>query len=139
MKLDPNNKTHVKIKKTLKIIGPIFIIIGIFFIARAIISFMYSFNHFSELSFNNMSSSSEFINFLIGAIFLGIGGQFTKIGYLREFVKYTSEEVSPIAKETINYVMKDIKEEKNDLIYCKHCGKKISSDSTYCQYCGKKL
>lgn len=26
-----------------------------------------------------------------------------------------------------------------DMMYCKHCGKKIESDSTFCKYCGKRL
>lgn len=30
-------------------------------------------------------------------------------------------------------------EEKTDMMYCKHCGKRIESDATYCRYCGKKL
>lgn len=26
-----------------------------------------------------------------------------------------------------------------DMMYCKHCGKRIESDSTFCKYCGKRL
>ena len=28
---------------------------------------------------------------------------------------------------------------KSDMMYCKHCGKRIESDSTFCKYCGKRL
>ena len=29
--------------------------------------------------------------------------------------------------------------EEPDMMYCKHCGKRIESDSTFCKYCGKRL
>ena len=29
--------------------------------------------------------------------------------------------------------------EEIDMMYCKHCGKRIESDSTFCKYCGKRL
>ena len=28
---------------------------------------------------------------------------------------------------------------EQDMMYCKHCGKRIESDSTFCKYCGKRL
>lgn len=28
---------------------------------------------------------------------------------------------------------------ESDMMYCKHCGKRIEEDSTFCKYCGKRL
>ena len=35
-------------------------------------------------------------------------------------------------------IKKGLIEDETNLVFCKHCGKKIESDSKFCRYCGKE-
>ena len=61
----------------------------------------------------------------------------------------TSTPPKPIIEEVVVPVTAPVNEhlpqnevtqfEESDMMYCKHCGKRIESDSTFCKYCGKRL
>lgn len=66
-----------------------------------------------------------------------------------EVHKDTSLPSEPIIEEVVEPVTAPFDEnipqneitqfEEPDMMYCKHCGKRIESDSTFCKYCGKRL
>ena len=50
------------------------------------------------------------------------------------------EEVITIKEEEVDFHQQPADTvEKNEMMYCKHCGKRIEADSTFCKYCGRRL
>ena len=66
-----------------------------------------------------------------------------------EVHEVTTTPPEPIIEEVVVPVTAPVNEhlpqnevnqfEESDMMYCKHCGKRIESDSTFCKYCGKRL
>lgn len=44
-----------------------------------------------------------------------------------------------IYKGSIGTIAKEVADNINNAIYCKHCGAKIDGDSKFCKVCGKQL
>ena len=58
---------------------------------------------------------------------------------LREISSKSAEINSSGVEITARAIKKGFTEtEKNDTIFCKHCGKEIEEDSKFCRYCGKE-
>jgi hypothetical protein len=58
----------------------------------------------------------------------------------------TLQEIKPkleivTEEESVHQMDNQIKEELliPDMMYCKHCGKRIEADSKFCKYCGGRL
>lgn len=50
------------------------------------------------------------------------------------------EEVVAIKEDVVDPPQKPIDYNYNiEMMYCKHCGKRIEADSTFCKYCGKRV
>lgn len=52
---------------------------------------------------------------------------------IQEEVVEIKEEVTDFPQQSVDSIV-DI-----EMMYCKHCGKRIEADSTFCKYCGKKV
>ena len=51
-----------------------------------------------------------------------------------------AEVVSQKYKEEIGQVQHNTNNIDNiEMMYCRHCGKRIEADSAFCKYCGKRL
>ena len=50
-----------------------------------------------------------------------------------EDVVETKDEVTDLSQQSVDSMV-DI-----EMMYCKHCGKRIEADSTFCKYCGKRV
>lgn len=55
-------------------------------------------------------------------------------------LRETFTKQANISKDAIETTVRSIKNSitKDDVIYCKHCGKSIDSDSQFCKFCGKR-
>ncbi|MCK9471906.1 MAG: zinc ribbon domain-containing protein [Bacilli bacterium] len=88
------------------------------------------------------------INFL-GIFILFPGLVCLSYGYMGKVARYQAQEMAPIAKDTVNYMLDGTRDElsktigavkgNNDVIECMSCGEDNSSDSAYCNHCGQKL
>ncbi|MGN1295201.1 MAG: zinc ribbon domain-containing protein, partial [Bacilli bacterium] len=135
------NNRHESIKKVLKVIGPIFILVGIALFITTIINM-------TSLSFDNFGFNALTGFGAVGC--LGLGSMGCAIGYGREMAKYGVDEYGPVAKDVhTNYIrpmmketVKDIKEvihENDKVIVCPKCGASNQEGSKFCDQCGKVL
>ena len=94
---------HYKNKKLLKILGFVFLIIGIILALIGLISF--------GISFNNMSMPNFFTFFLLfpGFILIGIGTILLRFGYMKEVGGYIKNESIPIINEASEEIKPTIK------------------------------
>lgn len=55
-------------------------------------------------------------------------------------LRETFTKQANISKDAIETTARSIKNGiiKDDVIYCKHCGKSIDSDSQFCKFCGRR-
>lgn len=54
-------------------------------------------------------------------------------------VSETNDEIAPVEIEQMNDAVEKVESDNNiEMMYCKHCGKRIEADSTFCKYCGKQ-
>lgn len=83
-----------------------------------------------------------------GFIMMSAGGACLSYGYMGQVARYTSSEISPVVKDTANYLIEGTKEEIADLVgkirgkttmYCPKCGDKVEADEIFCDKCGTML
>jgi RNA polymerase subunit RPABC4/transcription elongation factor Spt4 len=157
--MEQHNK-HNEIKQILKVIGPIMIIVGIVLLVIAFRStFMNPFDHISMMGFGNQRQNKFYLGF-IGLPLIAIGAGITNFAFMGEVARYTSKEISPVAKETFNYLANGTKEGIKDIteaihegkrrsegpsvatdegIKCLSCGIFNNRDANFCKNCAKKL
>ena len=150
------------IKKALKIIGPIFAVIGL---TLTIVGFVNFFTTLGDGGFPKL-----FFFAFIGLPLLGIGAGITFTAFRQEITKYYVKETAPIlnqaakdispAIQTMTHAVKDGLTEKlvcacgkeNDFTdkYCAECGAPLvplcpkcnavlDKDAKFCDQCGEKL
>lgn len=136
-------KQDPKVKKKLKKYGKTITTIGVILFAIAILSF------FSAMQGGGMPRYF-FLGF-IGLPMIGIGSAMLRYGYMGEVARYTSSEVAPVAKDTINYMLDETKEnvadfvqtikgkEQKEKLTCPYCHDLVEQDEVFCDKCGRKL
>ncbi len=122
-------KKHERTKKVFKVLGPLFLALGIGGFILGAIS-MFSF----ETSLFPLMIVSPFLVF--------IGGTLSAFGYRREMSRYVSHETTPV----INEAAKDIKPALSQFAQavrsgstCPHCGSPVDKDAKFCDQCGAAL
>ena len=91
----------------------------------------------------------------IGVPLLFLGSVFTILGFLGDVARYQAQEVAPVGKDVVNYmvdgtkdsiktVARSIKEGLSDdyddkKVICERCFTENDSDAKYCDNCGYKL
>ena len=157
--IDPK---HEEKRKALRIIGFICLIPGIILIVAGFVGF------FSGVSsmFNAVGTPGMDIGTRPGGsntfflIFLGMPLMFAgliclRLGFQGAVARYVSGEISPVAKDTVNYVADGVEDEVEDLarhvakgisstggikekilVLCPKCKTKNDEDAKFCKSCG---
>lgn len=113
---------------------------GLLFIAISIIEFFIVFGSFE---------SPKLTWLFIIAMPLVTGGSIClKYGYMGAVIRYTSSEVAPVAKDTVNYMIDGTKDSIAGVIQevrgekfntCPKCNKKNPHTAKFCDNCGHSL
>lgn len=129
-----------ELRKKLRIIGFVLVIVGGICDAIAIIDFFSAFGSFNR--------PTLFWLFFIGMPLLFAGGVCLSYGYMGSVARYTSSEIAPVAKDTINYMVEGTKDSfagmvqefrGEKVIICTKCHKKNLHNDKYCDNCGNRL
>lgn len=135
-----NTEKNSGIRKVFKVVGPLIIIIGVYMVVVAIQDFMAA-DFFQEPQKDHY--------FFIAFPLLFVGFVITNLGYMRNVADYTAREMAPVAKDTINYMLKEtspgvkefasaIKGDNTSLI-CPSCESENAADAKFCNECGHSL
>ena len=139
----PDLEENPVLKKKLKKIGFTLTIIGGLCMLIGLIDFFSSVGTFN--------SPSLFWMLFLGGFLLFPGLVCLNYAYMGKVARYTSSEISPVIKDTTNYLIDGTKDEIIGVINeikgkspkeakkCSNCGDPIEVDEIYCDKCGKKL
>lgn len=165
---------HDALRSMLRFLGPVMIIIGVILIGCFISSANDDFNRARsrvERGFPDFGGGSVTITdmpggspsdpnplmFLGGGVCIMIGMAMCGYGYMGAAARYQAEEIAPVAKDAINYMVKGTEESveglaravKNGLAEsdpdadrdekCPKCGKGNRHDAKFCDHCGEAL
>lgn len=131
---------HLKVKKTLKIVGLIMLGIGLVCAITGFVNFF--------MVFGTGEMPRLFFLCFIGFPLIGVGGGLTLFGFKREITSFSVKETVPV----INDVSKDISPAVRnitsairdgihtaDTTKCKVCGAYNKIGSKFCNECGSKI
>jgi len=137
-----NPEENIKTQKKLRRVGAICLIIGLGFSIVGFASFFSAFNGYGSAS-------------LFWCAFIGLPLSFAGIiclgySYLGKFSRFVSNEVAPVAKDTVNYMVNGTKDtiigavkeftgESKTSLVCPKCGNKNSVTAQFCDECGAPL
>lgn len=135
-----NLEQNPRLKKKLRIAGIIMISLGLLFMLISIIDFFIALGSFNR--------PNLFWLFFLAMPLIFAGSICLKFGYMGAVARYTSSELSPVAKDTINYMVdgtkdtivgaiKEVREEKPNI--CPSCHKKNNNEAKFCDNCGQSL
>ena len=138
---------HPKAKKSFKIMGLIFLPVGIFCIITAFIDFF--------VAISSGKAPNLFFLFFIGFPFIFVGIVTLSLGFMKEINSYVASESAPVSKDVANYMLDGTREETintvsdvastikgetiNKEIICPSCGTKNEKGAQFCDHCGKSL
>lgn len=152
---EQQQQKHLKIKKTLKILGFIFLAVGAICALAGFIDFF--------LCFTGVKQSIPTLFFLcfIGLPLIAAGTVMLIFGFQREFITYGKNESAPVINEaakdvapaiqTIVNTVKDsttehdeakneqAQEDEQKFDVCPSCGHKNLADAKFCSDCGKPM
>lgn len=137
--MDKHELEQAKKRKLFRKLGVIFLISGIIMMAIGMGSFF--------ISFGSFESPKYFFLTFVSMPFIFVGAVFLSLGYMKSYASYTSNELRPIAKDNINYIVDGTKESigslisetKSEKIKCSNCGEYNDKDAKFCDNCGKTL
>ncbi|MCT4687804.1 zinc ribbon domain-containing protein [Vallitalea sp.] len=157
------DKNHTSKKNILKVLGPLLLGIGIIFFVVCLVDFFSSFSSIGSMNSFGFGKEphtpTKFWCGFIGIPLMGFGGAMCKFAFMGEVARYSAEEISPVAKDTINYmadgtkdsireVTKAVKEgltsytdegSNEKYIICSKCQTKNDYDAKFCNNCGNSL
>src|SRR4051794_2398859 len=138
---------HEQTRNILRIIGPGLLLAGLILTGTGLISFFSSFGTFEPPRY--------FWCAFLGLPTLAAGMGLTKFAYLGAIARYFSGEVSPVGKDTFNYLAEGTSEGVRTVAHavgqglssgtrgteasetrCPKCGAPNPADARYCDRCG---
>ncbi len=135
-----NTEKYSSRRKLFRVLGPILLMIAAYLVITSIGEF-FSLSHFEQ--------PKKFHYFFIAMPFFLVGAALTNFGYMRSVADYTAREMAPVAKDTVNYLLKETKPGVESLssalrgesskITCPKCQEQNDDDSKFCNSCGTKL
>jgi hypothetical protein len=147
-RIDPG---HTSTRDTLRVIGPILVVVGALFMIVAFVNFFSSFGR-------PFSQPDLFWCFFVGGPLLAAGIHLTRLGYMGRIMRYMSQEMAPPAKDTFNYMADGTKDGIKTVagavaeglrqgsslgspppVRCQSCSTMNSSDAKFCIHCGQAL
>jgi ribosomal protein L40E len=145
--IDPR---HQQIRGVLRIVGPCLLLAGLVLDAIGLVSFFSAFGSFEPPRY--------FWCLFLGFPLTAMGAGLTKFAYLGAIARYLSGEVSPVGKDTFNYLYEGTGERVRTIahavgqglssglrgadaveIRCPTCDAPNPADARYCDRCGAPL
>lgn len=133
-----DNKKHLKIKKILKIIGPIVLVTGVALAIAGLVDFAINMRKFEQ--------PKLFFLFFIGFPCIGVGSMLTAMGFKKEMMTYVKNEATPVFNEMghdiapgISAISNAVRNPDNVKRVCPVCGEENSDDNNFCKKCGNPL
>ncbi len=148
-RIDPGHKAT---RDTLRVVGPIVLVLGIGFTAVALIDFFLAFGGRRPL----ILPWCGFIG--LPLMFAGIA--MTSFGFMGKVIRYQAQEMAPPARDTFNYMADGTKDgvktiagavaeglrqgspggsQAQPAVRCQSCSTMNSSDARFCIHCGQAL
>ena len=146
-RIDPG---HKGIRDVLRVVGPIVLGIGVLLTVVAFVSFF--------AAFGGSGPPKYFWCGFIGLPMMALGGVMTKLGYIGKITRYMSGEISPVAKDTINYVGTESREgikavasaigeglrgtgagAAGTKVRCHKCNELLEENAKFCSNCGAAI
>ena len=166
--MKPIDTNHQQKRTVLRVVGVILLISGLILIGIALIDFFSVFTGgFSNDPFSGpgMRGPSKFGLFFLGMPLTFVGAVMSGAGFMGAAARYQAEEIAPVGKDTINYMVDGTKDSikevskaihegmqeskgntgavniagNESVIYCSKCGKDNESAAMYCNACGSKI
>ncbi len=141
MSIDNKHKSK---RTVLRIIGPILLVSGILLVVKGT-SGMFG-DPFTQSNFGGPSHFG--LNF-IGMPLIFVGGVMSSAGYMGAVARYQADEITPVAKDVVNYMADGTKDSvrtiskaihegmtDDDDVACQSCQTMNDSDSKFCKSCG---
>ncbi len=149
-KIDPG---HAGVRDTLRVVGPLIILIGLGFVVVGLISF------FS--AFGGGDPPSKFWCAFVGMPLLFVGGVMTSYGYMGKVMRYGAQETAPVIKDTFNYMAEGTSDGiktvasalgqglregglvggggSQTMVRCHKCNALVPDGAKFCSQCGQTL
>ena len=147
-RIDPGHGTT---RSTLRIVGPVVLLIGLGFLIVGAVDF------FSAFGGRGFPERSWCIFLALPLVF--VGGVLKKMGFMGRVMRYMSQEMAPPAKDTFNYMADGAKDGIKTVVgaigeglresgvvggshptgRCPNCNAAVSDDAKYCGQCGHGL
>ncbi len=133
-------------KKKMKVLGFAMLIAGVALAATAFVDFFVAIARISR----GIGSGMPRLFFLgfIGLPLIAFGSAILKFAYMGKIARYTSNEVSPVIKDTANFLLDGTRDsiagvfegiKEGPGMKCRFCGEVNKKDSRFCDNCGKPL
>jgi hypothetical protein len=143
--IDPG---HNAVRDTLRVVGPVVVLIGLGFTIVGIADFFRAFGSFAPPK-------------LIWCAFVGLpllfaGGVLSSYGYMGKVMRYTAQEIAPAGKDTFNYLAEGTREGiktvagvigqglregglggSQTMVRCHKCNAPAPADAKFCAQCGQ--
>ncbi len=147
--LDPG---HTATRNTLRVIGPLIVLIGLGFLAVGLISFF--------RAFGGDGPPTEFWCAFVGMPLLFMGGVMTSYGYMGKVMRYGAQDTAPVIKDTFNYMAEGTSDGiktmasalgqglregglvgggSQTMVRCHKCNALVPDDAKFCSQCGQTL
>ncbi|QDU64865.1 Double zinc ribbon [Planctomycetes bacterium Pan216] len=145
-KIDPR---HDQIRPVLRLVGPAMMGVGGILIAIGMISFFSAFGGFGPPRF--------FWCAFLGIPLFGIGSGVTKFAYMGAITRYLSQEISPVGRDTFNYMADGTQDgirtitsaisqglasgvdDRRLKAHCPQCSSLQDADANFCSACGAAM
>ncbi len=141
------NPGHTQIRRTLRVVGPITVAVGVLFMIVGLGSFFSSFGTFEPPRY--------FWCCFVGIPLIAVGGMMCQFGFMGAVVRYQAGEIAPVGKDTFNYMAEGTKGGLKTVatavaaglsegmsgktIDCPNCGHSNDNDAKFCDDCGTAM
>lgn len=139
---NPYLKDNGKSRHTLRVLGWIFLCIGVSSLLIGAITFV----------FVGMAGGFPILSMVLFSLggFLSMAGSVCLfLGYMKKINHYMASQSTPVASESANYVLHDTRDEVKKTVdaikgtetsvICPNCGTKNEPGASYCDHCGTRL
>ena len=138
---------HKNTRKTLRVIGPVVLAVGVLFALVGFISFFSSFGSFQPPRY--------FWCAFVGLPLIGLGVAISKFAFMGAITRYMADEVLPVGKDAVNYMADGTQDAVRDIASaigeglstkqhapekqfarCHKCNELNEVAAKYCKSCG---
>jgi len=145
--IDPG---HSSVRNTLRVAGPILVVIGLGFMIVGFVDFVHA--------FGGSGPPKLFWCGFVGMPLLFAGFVLSSYGYMGKVMRYTAEETAPVGKDTFNYLADGTREGiktvagaigqglregglggSQTVVRCHKCNALAQAEAKFCGQCGQSL